>query len=100
MGRGVAMVLCDSICGAKTLPGFYERQFDAQWAYRFKSGYIIPLPGDKWNFLWLVLTLKDFVSSSSDIHTQQTLWSAGFSYSFDTDFGNVLSTGYPLWSMK
>ena len=41
------------------LPGFYERQFDAQWAYRFKSGYVIPLEaGISGSFLWLVLTLK------------------------------------------
>lgn len=86
--------------GAKTLPGFYERQFDAQWAYRFKSGYVIPFRGrDKWEFFVAGAHFKNFESSSSDVHTQQTLWSAGFSYSFDTDFGNVqLALATPLWS--
>ena len=86
--------------GAKTLPGFYERQFDAQWAYRFKSGYVIPLTGrDKWEFFVAGAHFKNFKSPSSGVGTQQTLWSAGFSYSFDTDFGNVqLALATPLWS--
>ena len=87
--------------GAKTLPGFYERQFDAQWAFRFKSSYVIPLRGsDIWELFLVGAHFKNFTSTSQGFATKQTLWSAGFSYSFETDFGKVqLALATPLWSI-
>lgn len=87
--------------GAKTLPGFYERQFDAQWAFRFKSSYVIPLKGSNiWELFLVGAHFKNFPPTSQSFTTKQTLWSAGFSYSFETDFGNVqLALATPLWSI-
>ena len=87
--------------GAKTLPGFYERQFDAQWAFRLKSSYVIPLRGsDIWELFLVGAHFKNFTSTSQSFATKQTLWSAGFSYSFETDFGRVkLALATPLWSI-
>ena len=87
--------------GAKTLPGFYERQFDAQWAFRFKSSYVIQLRGSNiWELFLVGAHFKNFPSTSRSFTTRQTLWSAGFSYSFETDFGNVqLTLATPLWSI-
>ena len=87
--------------GAKTLPGFYERQFDAQWAFRLKSSYVIPLRGsDIWELFLVGAHFKNFTLTSQSFATKQTLWSAGFSYSFETDFGRVkLALATPLWSI-
>lgn len=87
--------------GAKTLPGFYERQFDAQWAFRLKSSYVIPLRGsDFWELFLVGAHFKNFRSISEGFAAKQTLWSAGFSYSFETDFGKVkLALATPLWSI-
>jgi len=87
--------------GAKTLPGFYERQFDAQWAFRFKSSYVIPLRGSNiWELFLVGAHFKNFPPTSKSFTTKQTLWSAGFSYTFETDFGNVqLALATPLWSI-
>ena len=87
--------------GAKTLPGFYERQFDAQWAFRFKSSYVIPLRGSNtWEVFLVGAHFKNFPSTSQGIATKHTLWSAGFSYSFETNFGNVqMALATPLWSI-
>ena len=87
--------------GAKTLPGFYERQFDAQWAFRIKSSYVIPLRGSNiWELFLVAAYFKDFPSTSQSFTNSQTLRSAGFSYSFETNFGNVqLTLATPLWSI-
>jgi len=87
--------------GAKTLPGFYERQFDAQWVFRIKSSYVIPLKdSDIWEFFVVAAHFKNFASRSEGFTTKQTLWSTGFSYTFETDFGNIqLALATPLWSI-
>lgn len=87
--------------GAKSLPGFYERQFDAQWAYRFKSSYVIPIKdNDFWEFFTAGAYFQFFEPNMEVPSTNQTVWSAGFSYSFRTDFGRVqLALATPLWSI-
>ena len=87
--------------GAKSLPGFYERQFDAQWAYRFKTSYVIRMKdNDFWEFFTAGAYFQFFEPNMEVQSTNQTVWSAGFSYSFRTDFGRVqLALATPLWSI-
>ncbi len=87
--------------GAKSLPGFYERQFDAQWAYRFKTSYVIRMKdNDYWEFFTAGAYFQFFEPNMEVPSTNQTVWSAGFSYSFRTDFGRVqLALATPLWSI-
>ncbi len=87
--------------GAKSLPGFYERQFDAQWAYRFKTSYVIRMKdNDYWEFFTAGAYFQFFEPNMEVPSTNQTVWSAGFSYSFRTDFGSVqLALATPLWSI-
>lgn len=87
--------------GAKSLPGFYERQFDAQWAYRFKTSYVIRMnDSDYWEFFTAGAYFQFFEPNMDIPNTNETVWSAGFSYSFRTDFGRVqLALATPLWSL-
>jgi hypothetical protein len=87
--------------GAKSLPGYYERQFDAQWAYRFKTSYAIRMrDNDFWEFFTAGAYFQFFEPNMEVPGTNQTVWSAGFSYSFRTDFGRVqLALATPLWSI-
>ncbi len=87
--------------GAKSLPGFYERQFDAQWAYRFKTSYVIPMKDNNfWEFFTAGAYFQFFEPNIEMPSTNQTVWSAGFNYSFRTDFGRVqLALAAPLWSI-
>ena len=87
--------------GAKSLPGYYERQFDAQWAYRFKTSYVIRMrDNDFWEFFTAGAYFQFLEPNMEVPGTNQTVWSAGFSYSFRTDFGRVqLALATPLWSI-
>ena len=87
--------------GAKSLPGFYERQFDAQWAYRFKTSYVIRMKdNDFWEFFTAGAYFQFFEPNMEEQSTNQKVLSAGFSYSFRTEFGRVqLALATPLWSI-
>ena len=87
--------------GAKSLPGFYERQFDAEWAYRFITSYVIPMKDyDYWEFFTAGAYFQFFEPNIEVANTNETVWSAGFSYSFRTDFGRVrLAIATPIWSI-
>ena len=87
--------------GAKSLPGFYERQFDAEWAYRFITSYVIHMKDyDYWEFFTVGAYFQFFEPNMEVASTNETVLSAGFSYSFRTDFGRVrLAIATPIWSI-
>ena len=76
--------------------GTYQRR-----NYRFKTSYVIRMnDSDYWEFFTAGAYFQFFEPNMDIPNTNETVWSAGFSYSFRTDFGRVqLALATPLWSL-